>query len=445
MTPLSARAGDYTFTTIVDSTSGLDPDFAAVGQRKINDSGEVPFVTQPSFANYHLYKGSGGPLTHIAGAPSMFSLNRVGNGAVMNSGEVVFTGSTQSFNNGIYRGSGGGITPIITAQTAPTTAGPKTSFFATSVNNLGDIAYQANHSICSGDPVTCSAAVDGYYAIIDGNGITLAETGGTWGGADSGAPVINDAGQVLFEMSAAEDNQYHLLRYNGPSLTTIDDDLAGGAGYWMNNAGDVAISEPASIRVVTSSGTITIADTDDGFAGLMASGNGQVFINDTGQVAFWAYVDEFQGNPVDWDGVYAGPDIVNDRVLVFGESVLGHTVNHVELLGMNNVGQMLLSVDAQSPDTWRALLVATPTATTGDYNHDEINDAADYVVWRKGIPPTNTPSHYDIWRTHFGEPVGGGGSTSATIPEPATLVLALAATLALFYCTRCHTSNAKTR
>ena len=60
----------------------------------------------------------------------------------------------------------------------------------------------------------------------------------------------------------------------------------------------------------------------------------------------------------------------------------------------------------------------------GDYSGNGINDAADYVVWRKGLGPTYTPNDYDVWRAHFGQTAGSGSgaSASAAVPEPASLV-----------------------
>jgi serralysin len=64
----------------------------------------------------------------------------------------------------------------------------------------------------------------------------------------------------------------------------------------------------------------------------------------------------------------------------------------------------------------------------GDYNVDDLVDAADYVIWRKS---DGTPAGYNTWRANFGETSGSGSvaSENATVPEPATLVmLILAAT-----------------
>ena len=65
----------------------------------------------------------------------------------------------------------------------------------------------------------------------------------------------------------------------------------------------------------------------------------------------------------------------------------------------------------------------------GDFNQDGAVDAADYIVWRKGIPPSNTPTDYNLWHTRFGESLtGGSGASSGVVPEPTSLALLLFAT-----------------
>jgi hypothetical protein len=62
----------------------------------------------------------------------------------------------------------------------------------------------------------------------------------------------------------------------------------------------------------------------------------------------------------------------------------------------------------------------------GDFNHDGIVDAADYVVWRK---TGGSQSGYNHWRSHFGLPAGSGAALpsaeplSAAVPEPATIAM----------------------
>jgi len=84
--------------------------------------------------------------------------------------------------------------------------------------------------------------------------------------------------------------------------------------------------------------------------------------------------------------------------------------------------------------------------TTGDYNHNGVVDAADYVVWRKTLNQSAVPAgsgadgdesgmiddgDYTFWRMHFGEDVSPGSGSHA-VPEPAAGVLLLCGVIALF-------------
>jgi hypothetical protein len=70
----------------------------------------------------------------------------------------------------------------------------------------------------------------------------------------------------------------------------------------------------------------------------------------------------------------------------------------------------------------------------GDYNNDGAVDAADYVVWRKNEGTMATlpndphggtigPLQLDSWRANFGNMASSASSTSATVPEPGTVLL----------------------
>ena len=81
----------------------------------------------------------------------------------------------------------------------------------------------------------------------------------------------------------------------------------------------------------------------------------------------------------------------------------------------------------------------------GDYNGNNVVDAADYVVWREAQSTGATtldnrdplqagnlvgPLDYDYWRARFGNMLGGPASASAAmIPEPASVALLTAAIL----------------
>jgi hypothetical protein len=95
---------------------------------------------------------------------------------------------------------------------------------------------------------------------------------------------------------------------------------------------------------------------------------------------------------------------------------------------------------AGQPPEWRLNLashmrfvIQAQVVIPGDYNHNGIVDAADYVVWRKGLGTTFTQADYDQWRAHFGQTAGGGSgaSANAAVPEPSTLALLIVGTLAM--------------
>ena len=63
---------------------------------------------------------------------------------------------------------------------------------------------------------------------------------------------------------------------------------------------------------------------------------------------------------------------------------------------------------------------APATTLPGDFNGDRTVDAADFLMWRKGLVVPDAQANYDLWRAHFGETLQGGAasSNSAAVPEP---------------------------
>lgn len=135
-------------------------------------------------------------------------------------------------------------------------------------------------------------------------------------------------------------------------------------------------------------------------------------------------------------------------------SVMAHEIGHN--LGLNhtaNGGANLMSpqgtseqlTDLQISSVFSATNVAKllPVVLAGDYNGDGTVNAADYTVWRSTLNQTGTAlaadgngngridsDDYTVWKSNFGE-TGGAGSADllafATVPEPASLVLVVAA------------------
>lgn len=80
---------------------------------------------------------------------------------------------------------------------------------------------------------------------------------------------------------------------------------------------------------------------------------------------------------------------------------------------------------------------AISSGPAGDYNHNGVVDAADYVVWRKGLGSTYTQNDYNTWRSNFGN-TGGMGTAAeradmpSSVPEPmGTFACATAAIMLL--------------
>lgn len=78
---------------------------------------------------------------------------------------------------------------------------------------------------------------------------------------------------------------------------------------------------------------------------------------------------------------------------------------------------------------------STPTSLSvgiaGDYNHNGVVDAADYLVWSKNPTANGGADGYNTWRTHFGMTVaagaalGSGELASTAVPEPSSAALFL--------------------
>jgi hypothetical protein len=59
-------------------------------------------------------------------------------------------------------------------------------------------------------------------------------------------------------------------------------------------------------------------------------------------------------------------------------------------------------------------------APPGDFSADGAVNAADYVVWRKGIGTIYTQTDYEVWRAHFGQ-TAGSSAAHASVPEPSVV------------------------
>jgi hypothetical protein len=93
------------------------------------------------------------------------------------------------------------------------------------------------------------------------------------------------------------------------------------------------------------------------------------------------------------------------------------------LLDEIRVGETFADVTPHTP-----AVVGVP----GDYNDNDVVDAADYVAWRNSpatltnegaSPGVVNQADYDFWRTRFGATSAAGAGLGAAVPEPATIAL----------------------
>ena len=134
--------------------------------------------------------------------------------------------------------------------------------------------------------------------------------------------------------------------------------------------------------------------------------------------------------PAIWDASH-GPRYLEDVLinqLGLGSSLAGWTLVNVKRVsgdGRSVVGNGI-NPNGMS-EGWIAYL---GPALAGDFNDDGTVDAADYIVWRKGLGTSHTQAGYNVWRANFGKTSTSGAtadlpsSANSPVPEPITHVLA---------------------
>lgn len=307
---------NYSFTRI-DAPGTLTGVYAG----NLNNSGEVVFTGFHSGGSSGIYRGSGGPLTTIAS--TVGSSFTYFNAPFINCpGEVAFRGlSSTGYANGAYKGSGGPVS----------------------------LVYGASNGVDVGG-IDCDGTVvfyDNNIGVMTGSGGTPTVIAPLTGGPFAGLGNIPDihCGKVVFQAimpsgkSAAYSSTGGVLTQEsvaGGSAADIQQPRVSSAGSmaWYSNltSGDSAI-------VTSIGGSISnFVDTSGPYSHFGFSNSHA--INFYGQVAFSALQDALPGEM----GIFTGPNPSTDRVVGYGDTLSGKTVQDVYFGGLNDLGQICFGV-----------------------------------------------------------------------------------------------------
>jgi hypothetical protein len=163
--------------------------------------------------------------------------------------------------------------------------------------------------------------------------------------------------------------------------------------------------------------------------------------------ANWTSLDDQEGDPdlIGWDEAAGNSaELLSEYRLLSTTSVAPATS-----LSLGQAFQVASSQDLRfyvglaDGTLVRGIVDYVPGGLTGDYNSDNVVDAADYVVWRKNAGTTNSlpndpvggtigAAQYEHWRTNLGNLAGGAAPFHSVPAVPESSSLSLLALAALF-------------
>jgi hypothetical protein len=171
-----------------------------------------------------------------------------------------------------------------------------------------------------------------------------------------------------------------------------------------------------------------------GVLALKPEGNSSAYLSTTGQSVLASSSGDGTVTSLFHDGTYSmtlSIERSGDDLVVTGElegsngfvQSLNATNATADTLGtytFDRLGFLLGNNLGTDQAVFSNLLVTYIEAfAPGDFNGDDVVDAADYVVWRK---TNNTQTNYNTWRTNYGNSNEGAGA-AARVPEPASWML----------------------
>jgi hypothetical protein len=365
--------------------------------------------------------------------PTATSLNASGQASVIASMAIMDEVNSQN-SLGVWRlAVGGG--DLVARRGAGNVGGvPSASFDSfdnVTINAAGQMAFNAGLALNAGVATANSA---GIWKSTGGPGNQLVARSGSGGvpgiaGADFntfGAPLLNDAGQILFRATLAsgvggvtDGNSIGLwsIGSGGDQLVarTGSGNVPGVAGASFADFGTLAFNAAgfAEVRGTLAAGAGGVSSTNDvGLWILNASGGGVLIAREGGALAGRTIAD------LDFTGGSAGGD------------------GHVRAL--NQTGQLLFKATFTNGD--EGLFLYTP-ASTADFNGDGLVNAADLASWKLGFGTSPGAAIAQGDADHDGDVDGGDflqwqrqitpSGAVAAAPEPAAQSMLLSAVVAM--------------
>ena len=323
--PLSetACATTYTFTDIAHTT-GTDG-------LSINDAGTVAFGSKFGIGNFGIFSGNGGPITNIALSSGPF-FSFVGLPSINSAGAVAFEGALDAGGEGIFMWNAG-----TTSSVALTSEPAFRNLSNAVINDAGTVAFSAILNT-------------GANAVFARNGGVTTPITSAY---STGGLSINASGRVAYTAGGG------ISSSDGITPRAIASGFfTQGTTPSINAAGKVAFSDGAALSISDGVGPATmIANVGGPFGafGICPS------INDLGQVAFWAVLDNGTR------GIYTGADPVANKVIDDHDTLFGNSIVRLNLadsselpgnLDINNSGQ--IAFHYQLANGFQGIAVATP-------------------------------------------------------------------------------------
>lgn len=325
-------------------------------------------------------------------------------GIVQGAGMLVSTLGTS--NNGVFRASGGDLLfaqPFMNSSqsTVQVLGGSSATFLQGMNTNSGQVSLVGGTFDNTGKTLSNQGTINGYGTL---------RTGG-----------LTNNSTRLISVGEGDMNVFGNVTNNG--VISIQN---GRSAYFWNN--------------VSGSGSFTGTGTAV-FLASLSPGNSPASVNFAGGVTLsTALAMELGGTTAgsQYDQIHVGGQLAVGGTLAVSlingfKPAIGNTFDLLDwgLLNGTFLSIMLPTLTGAQWDTSQLYTtgVLSVVAGPGDFNADGAVDAADYVLWRKGLGTTYTQNDYTAWRSNFGQSSGSGAAwpenSPSAVPEPHSTLLLL--------------------